>query len=101
MRSQAIQATRSVPIYRDENRSQKVILVLLLGLLFLAPLICGTHSPVHDEMGLSHGLCVSVITLAVGAALTIPLLNLLTALPFRAPALYIPLLYDPINKPPQ
>lgn len=83
------------------DKSVMMVLALLAGVLFLAPLICVTHLPSHGQMGLSHGLCVSVITLAVGAALTVPLLDLLFSAPARLYAPYLPLIRHPIHKPPQ
>ncbi len=83
------------------SRSTTTVLAILAGLLLLAPLVCVTHQTTHDQMGLSHGICASVVTLAVGTALTIPLLGLLSTLPLGAFVLAVPPLFDPITKPPQ
>jgi hypothetical protein len=83
------------------SRSTTMVLAILAGLLLLAPLVCSTHQNAHDQMGLSRGICASVVTLAVGTALTIPLLGLLSTLPLGAFVLAVPPLFDPITKPPQ
>jgi hypothetical protein len=93
-------------IYRGfPIRSGKVSLVavfaLLAGLLLLAPLVCGTHHTAHDQMGISHAICASVTTLAVGAALTVPLMVLLSTISLGGLTLAVPPLLDPITKPPQ
>ncbi|MCH7646482.1 MAG: hypothetical protein IH828_09145 [Nitrospinae bacterium] len=78
-----------------------MVLALLAGLFLLAPLLCGTHHATHDEMGISHGICASVTTMAVGAALTIPLVYLPSILSLAPFLLAVPPLIDPITKPPQ
>ena len=86
---------------RRGSRSATTVLAILAGLLLLAPLLCGTHHPTHDQMGNSHGICVSVTTLAIGAALTIPLVYLPSILSLGPFLLAVPPLIDPITKPPQ
>ena len=83
------------------SRSVIMLFALLAGLLLFAPLVCATHLPFHDQMGVSHGICVLATTLIVGAVLAIPFMGLLTALPRGAYALSVPPLFDPISKPPQ
>ena len=83
------------------NRPLLIAVAFLAGVLLLAPLVCGTHLPFHDQMGRSHGLCIFVITLAVGMAVTIPLLNKLAITPILALDLTATPLFDPIFKPPQ
>ena len=87
--------------FRGGTRSNMMVLALLAGLFLLAPLLCGTHHATHDEMGISHGICASVTTLAVGAALTIPLVYLPSILSLAPFLLAVPPLIDPITKPPQ
>ena len=78
-----------------------IVLALLAGLLVIAPLLCGLHHATHDQMGISHGTCVSATTLAVGAALTIPFMGLLSTLSLGPLLLTVPPLFYPITKPPQ
>lgn len=87
--------------FRGGTRSFMIVLALLAGLLLLAPLLCGTHHPTHDQMGISHGICASVTTLAVGAVLTIPLVYLPGTLSLGPLLLTVPPLFYPITKPPQ
>ena len=87
--------------FRGGTRSNMMVLALLAGLLLLAPLLCGTHHATHDEMGISHGICASVTTLAVGAVLTIPLVYLPGTLSLGPLLLTVPPLFYPITKPPQ